>query len=89
LEWLAHNFISGLDLEKMSSSPGSGMSVFSGLSTRAAGDTIRFAFDNVSPRINLNGGAVVDSNAVPTMQFTTLHMDLILELRAEGCILLD
>jgi hypothetical protein len=89
-EWLGHNFIIGLDLEKMSSSPGSGMSVFSGLSTRAAGDTIRFAFDNVNPRINRKGaGEVLDAYAVPTMQFTTLHMDLILELRAEGCILLD
>jgi hypothetical protein len=88
-EWLATNFIMSLDMEKMNSSPGSGASSFTGLSTRNAGDTIRFAFDNVTPRTNVNAGTVVDSNAWPTRMYTTIHMDLVLELRAEGCLLLD
>jgi hypothetical protein len=89
-EWLGTNFILALDMEKMNSSPGSGNSSFTGLSTRNAGDTIRFAFDNVIPRTNVDGArAVVDSNAWPTRMYTTIHMDLVLELRAEGCILLD
>ena len=79
-EWLGNNFIIALDMEKMSSSPGAGHAAFTGLSTRNAGDTLRFAFDNVNPR---NG------YAVPQRMYVTLHMDLVLELRAEGCVLLD
>ena len=79
-EWLGTNFILALDMEKMSSSPGAGLSAFTGLSTRNAGDTLRFAFENVTPR---------DSPSTPQRQYVTLHMDLILELRAEGCVLLD
>ena len=79
-EWLGTNFILALDMEKMSSSPGAGLSAFTGLSTRNAGDTLRFAFENVTPR---------DTPSTPQRQYVTLHMDLILELRAEGCVLLD
>ena len=79
-EWLGTNFIIALDMEKMSSSPGAGYAAFTGLSTRNAGDTLRFAFDNVNPR---------DANATPQRMYVTLHMDLVLELRAEGCVLLD
>ena len=79
-EWLGTNFILALDMEKMSSSPGAGGAAFTGLSTRNAGDTIRFAFDSVNP-----GSAA----ATPQRMYITLHFDAILELRAEGCILLD
>jgi len=79
-ELLASNFIIALDMEKMSSSPGAGYAAFSGLSTRNAGDTLRFAFDNVTPR---------DAASTPSRMYITLHMDLVLELRAEGCVLLD
>ena len=64
----------------MSSSPGSGMAAFTGLSTWNAGDTLRFAFDSVNPR---------DANSTPQRMYITLHMDLVMELRAEGCVLLD
>jgi hypothetical protein len=88
-EWLGTNFIISLDMEKMNSSPG-GQASFTGLSTRNAGDTIRFAFDNVTPRTNKDGaGRPVDVRAWPMRQYTTIHMDLVLELRAEGCLLLD
>ena len=56
------------------------MAAFTGLSTRNAGDTLRFVFDNVTPR---------DANSTPQRMYITLHMDLVLELRAEGCVLLD
>ena len=79
-EWLASNFIIALDMEKMSSSPGAGYAAFTGLSTRAAGDTLRFAFENVMP---------CDANSTPQRMYITLHVDLVLELLAEGCILLD
>jgi len=79
-EWLGSNFIIALDMEKMSSSPGAGYAAFTGLSTRNAGDTLRFAFENVNPR---------DANSTPQRMYVTLHMDLVLELRAEGCVLLD
>ena len=79
-EWLGNNFIIALDMEKMSSSPGAGYAAFTGLSTRNAGDTLRFAFDNVNPR---------NAPSTPTRMYVTLHMDLVLELRAEGCVLLD
>jgi hypothetical protein len=89
-EWLGTNFIMSLDMEKMNSSPGSGNSSFTGLSTRNAGDTLRFAFDNVIPRTNVDVNRKVTSAAAwPTRMYTTIHMDLVLELRAEGCILLD
>jgi hypothetical protein len=88
-EWLGRNFIISLDMEKMNSSPG-GQASFTGLSTRNAGDTIRFAFDNVTPRTNVDGAKKVTGVASwPTRMFTTIHMDLVLELRAEGCLLLD
>ena len=64
----------------MSSSPGSGMAALTGLSTRNAGDTLRFAFDSVQPR---------DINSTPQRMYISLHMDLVMELRAEGCVLLD
>jgi ABC-type sugar transport system ATPase subunit len=51
-----------------------------GLSTRNAGDTLRFAFENVYPR---------DANSTPQRMYITLHFDAVLELRAEGCVLLD
>ena len=79
-EWLATNFIIALDMEKMSSSPGAGYAAFTGLSTRNAGDTLRFAFENVYPR---------DANSTPQRMYITLHFDAVLELRAEGCVLLD
>jgi hypothetical protein len=79
-EWLASNFIIALDMEKMSSSPGAGYAAFTGLSTRNAGDTLRFAFENVTPR---------DAASTPSRMYITLHMDPVLELRAEGCVLLD
>jgi hypothetical protein len=99
-EWLGFNFIIALDMEKMNSSPGAGNSSFTGLSTRNAGDTLRFAFDAVTPKIHTGdyapgNGAPVVRNAVlsrvawPTHMYTTIHMDLVLELRAEGCLLLD
>jgi hypothetical protein len=88
-EWLGRNFIISLDMEKMNSSPG-GQASFTGLSTRNAGDTIRFAFDNVTPRTNVDEAKKVTGVASwPTRMFTTIHMDLVLELRAEGCLLLD
>ncbi len=79
-EYIGTSFILALDMEKMSSSPGAGGAAFSGLSTRQAGDTMRFAFDSVNPK---------DANATPSRMYITLHFDAILELRAEGCILLD
>ena len=66
------------------------MAAFTGLSTRNAGDTLRFAFENVNPRVNNDGsGRVGDVNAWPSRMYVTLHMDLVLEMRAEGCVLLD
>ena len=79
-EYLGTSFIIALDLEKMSSSPGSGAAAFTGLSTRNAGDTMRFAFKNVNAR---------DGNATPTRMYVTLHLDAVVELRAESCVLLD
>jgi hypothetical protein len=93
-EWLGTNFVIGLDMEKMTSSPGSGMAAFTGLSTRNAGDTLRFAFDNVTPwqkpADNPSPAQTYRAEAsVPQRMYITLHMDLVLELRAEGCVLLD
>ena len=79
-EWLASSFMIALDMEKASTAPGSGSAAFTGLSTRNAGDTIRLAFDNVEPR---------DADSTPQRMYVTLHHDLVLELRAEGCVLLD
>ena len=45
-------------------------------------DTLRFAFENVTPR-NDSGASV------PQRMYITLHMDLVVELRAEGVVLLD
>jgi hypothetical protein len=75
----------------MSSSPGAGGAAFTGLSTRSAGDTIRLSWENVSPRVNVNAGTgnVVDVNAWPSRCFVTLRYDAIVELRAEGVVLLD
>ena len=93
-EWLGTNFIMGIDCEKMASSPGSGAAQFTGLSTRNAGDTLRFAFDNVTPWQAPATGATAPqvyraASSVPSRMFITLHMDLVVELRAEGCVLLD
>ena len=79
-EWLGTSFIMALDLEKMSSSPGAGGAAFTGLSTRNAGDTMRFSFKNVTPR---------DAASTPQRMYVALHMDAVVELRAEGCVLLD
>jgi hypothetical protein len=78
-EWLGTNFIIGLDLEKAATAP-SGSAAFTGLSTRNAGDTLRFAFEGVQPR---------DLPSTPQRQYVTIHFDAVLEMRAEGCILLD
>jgi hypothetical protein len=92
-EWLGTNFIIGLDMEKMTSSPGSGMAAFTGLSTRNAGDTLRFAFGNVTPWQAPSGALAAQTYraqaSVPQRMYITLHFDLVLELRAEGCVLLD
>ena len=93
-EWLGTNFMIGLDMEKMASSPGSGMAAFTGLSTRNAGDTLRFAFDNVTPWQAPGTGATTLQTAralgsIPSRMYITLHVDMVLELRAEGCVLLD
>ena len=79
-EWLGSNFIIGLDMEKASTAPGSGNAAFTGMSTRNAGDTLRFAFENITPR---------DQAAVPQRMYITLMMDLVVELRSEGVVLLD
>ena len=79
-DWLATSFIMGLDMEKAATAPGSGNAAFTGLSTRNAGDTLRFAFENVTPR---------DAASTPQRMYITLHMDLVVELRAEGVVLLD
>jgi hypothetical protein len=34
-------------------------------------------------------GNVTNRTAWPEHMYTTIHMDLVLELRAEGCLLLD
>ena len=92
-EWLGTNFIIALDMEKMSSSPGAGSAAFTGLSTRNAGDTLRFAFDNVTPYQVVNPADPLQvlrgQGSIPQRMYITLHMDLVLELRAEGCVLLD
>ena len=79
-EWLGNSFMFALDLEKASTAPGSGSAAFTGLSTRNAGDTIRLAWEGVEPR---------DLASTPQRCYVTIHHDLILELRAEGCVLLD
>jgi hypothetical protein len=79
VEWLGTTFIIGLDLEKAATSP-AGAAAFTGLSTRAAGDTLRFSFEGVQPR---------DPASTPQRQYVTIHYDAVLECRAEGCILLD
>ena len=79
-EWLATSFIIGLDMEKAATAPGSGNAAFTGMSTRNAGDTLRFAFENVTPR---------DEASTPQRMYITLHFDLVVELRAEGVVLLD
>ena len=93
-EWLGTNFIIGMDCEKMASSPGSGAAQFTGLSTRNAGDTLRFAFDNVTPwQAPASSPSDLEvaraAASVPSRMYITLHMDLVVELRAEGCVLLD
>ena len=79
-EWQASSFVIGLDMEKAATAPGSGNAAFTGMSTRNAGDTLRFAFDAVNCR---------DDNSRPSRMYITLHMDLVVELRAEGVVLLD
>jgi hypothetical protein len=59
VEWLGTTFIIGLDLEKAATSP-AGAAAFTGLSTRAAGDTLRFSFEGVQPRdLRLHAAAPV------------------------------
>ena len=79
-DWLATSFILGLDLEKAATAPGSGNAAFTGMSTRNAGDSLRFSFENITPR---------DAASTPQRMYATLHVDLVVELRAEGVILLD
>ena len=79
-EWQASSFVIGLDMEKAATAPGSGNAAFTGMSTRNAGDTLRFAFDAVNCRDDLSR---------PSRMYITLHMDLVVELRAEGVVLLD
>jgi hypothetical protein len=92
-EFLGTSFIISWDLERMSSSPGAGMAAFTGLSTRDAGSTLRFSFENVNPRVNPAADptrvAVNGTRAWPTRQYVTLHVDAVAELRAEGVLLLD
>jgi hypothetical protein len=45
--WQASSFVIGLDMEKAATAPGSGNAAFTGMSTRNAGDTLRFAFDEI------------------------------------------
>jgi hypothetical protein len=87
--WLDRSYIVAFDLEKMSSSPGSGGAAFTGLSTRAAGDTIRLDWQNVTPRVNVAAGNVVDVNAWPTRCYVSLRYDAVIELRAEGVVILE
>jgi hypothetical protein len=88
-QWLDRTYLVCFDLEKMSASPGSGGAAFTGLSTRAAGDTIRLSWENVTPRVNVNAGNVADVNAWPQRCYVTLRFDAAIELRAEGVVLLD
>ena len=90
-EYLDRTYIVAFDLEKMSASPGAGGAAFTGLSTRNAGDTIRLDWQNVSPRVNVNSatGNVVDVNAWPSRCFLTLRYDAVIEMRAEGVVVLD
>ena len=68
--------VEAIDTEKMGSSPGAGVVAYTGLSTGGSGDTLRFAFKNVTAR---------SAAWVPTLQYNTIHYDAILEIRAEGC----
>ena len=69
------------------------MAAFTGLSTRNAGDTLRFAFDSVTPYQAPGTPSALQTaratGSVPQRMYITLHMDLVLEMRAEGCVLLD
>jgi hypothetical protein len=78
-EYLGTSHIVALDLEKLYNSPGAGFVRFTGLNTTAAGDTLRFSWQNVNPR----------DNCTPTHVFITLRYDYIAELRQEGVLCLD
>jgi hypothetical protein len=70
------------------------MAAFTGLSTRDAGSTIRFSFENVNPRTNPSAAdptkvAVNGTRAWPSRMYVTLHHDAVIECRAEGVMLLD
>jgi hypothetical protein len=56
------------------------MSPFSGLSTMDSGSTMRFAFDNVSCR---------NEASRPQRMYIFVQIDCVLEIRAEGCVLLN
>jgi hypothetical protein len=63
----------------MYSSPGAAYTRFTGLNTKAAGDTLRFAWQNVRARTGFSPGRC----------FITLHHDTVIELRQEGALCLD
>ena len=70
------------------------MAAFTGLSTRDAGSTLRFSFENINPRVNPDAAdatkvAVGGTKAWPSRQWVTIHHDAVAELRAEGVLLLD
>ena len=79
-EYLGTSFLIGLDLERSSATPGSGMAALTGIPSRSAGDNLRVSFDNVQPR---------DAPSCPTTMFVTMHVNAILELRDEGCSYYD
>jgi hypothetical protein len=78
-EWVSRDFIIGLDLEKAAATPGA-MSSFSGLSTMDSGSTMRFDFQNVNCR---------NDTSRPQRMYIFVQIDAVLEIRAEGCVLLN
>ena len=66
-------FIVALDCERMSSSPGSGQAMFTGLNTKTGNDMIRFTWDNVTAQ---NGWA-------PDRVWLSLGYQVVVELRAD------
>ena len=79
-EYLGRSHIAAFDLEKLYSSPGAAFVRFTGLNTQSAGDTLRFAWQNVT----------ISADAFrPSRVYITLHYDLVVELRQEGALTLD
>jgi hypothetical protein len=72
-------FIVGLDLERMSSSPGAGQAMFTGLNTKTGNDMIRFTWDNVTAQ----------AGWAPDRVWLHLGYQVVVELRAEGVVCLD